>query len=237
MTDPEKYRPPSTKLDDHAYIVARGTLTSVPLVGGAATELFSALLTAPLERRRQRWMEEIADGLRRLEQQHRLDLAQLQNSESFVTTLVLASAAAQRAHQEEKIAALRNAVLNSTGNAALNDDLQSIFIRYIDELTPTHIVLLRFLAENEERIAHAASYSELFEAFANALATSATEPDGFKLLCADLANRVLLRFSQSMDDLPGVHQAGVLITEEEDDYPMVIVTSMGRAFLELVSTP
>ena len=62
----------------------------------------------------------------------------------FITTILQASQAAIRNHQEEKLEALRNAVLNSALPGAPAEDLQFMFVRYIDELTPWHLSVLKF---------------------------------------------------------------------------------------------
>ncbi len=71
-----------------------------------------------------------------------INVNDLVENEAFVSTTVQASYAAIRAHQAEKLAALRNAVLNSALPTAPNDSLQQIFIKWVDELTVEH---LRFL--------------------------------------------------------------------------------------------
>ena len=49
-----------------------------------------------------------------------------------------------RSHQAEKLEALRNAVLNSALPNAPDDDLQLMFLNYVDSMTSWHRRLLRF---------------------------------------------------------------------------------------------
>jgi hypothetical protein len=53
-----------------------------------------------------------------------------------------ANQSAFRNHKKEKIDALRNAVLNSCLPGAPEDDIQMIFLNYIDELTPWHLRIM-----------------------------------------------------------------------------------------------
>src|SRR6185503_115397 len=138
MSEPKKYEPPTAGVGDKAYSLVRAAVGSIPMVGNAAVELLSVVFAPPLERRRLRWMEEIANSLRALDESREISLSDLQRNEAFVTTLVQASDFAVRNHQGEKIQALRNAVVNSALGVNIDDDLQLTFIRYINELTPSH---------------------------------------------------------------------------------------------------
>ncbi len=63
----KNYEPEPTS-GDTAHAIARAGIASIPVVGGAATELFNAIITPPLERRRQEWMIQIGETLRELEE-------------------------------------------------------------------------------------------------------------------------------------------------------------------------
>lgn len=67
--DSEKHDPPEPTTDDKAHSLAKAGLASVPVVGGAAAEFFDTVVTPPLEKRRQEWMQQIAESLRELEQE------------------------------------------------------------------------------------------------------------------------------------------------------------------------
>jgi len=102
----KKYDPPTPEESDIAHKIARTGIASIPVVGGAAAELFTTLITPSLEKRRQEWMEEIAEGLRELEANSQLNINELQDNENFITVLMHANQAAMRNHQKEKIEAL-----------------------------------------------------------------------------------------------------------------------------------
>ena len=75
---------------------------------------------------------------------------------TFQTTFKKAIRIAECEHQQEKLEALRNAVLNSAIPNYFEDDIQAIFLKLIDEFTVPHIRLLRMLHYidnyNEEKI-------------------------------------------------------------------------------------
>lgn len=131
---------------DLAYTIVKAGISAVPIVGGPATELFSAIITPPLSRRRDAWIESIAEGLERLVQKvDGFRIEDLAENKSFITIVMHASQIAIRNHQGEKLEALRNAILNSALVNPIEDDLQLIFLKFIDDLTPWHFRILEFL--------------------------------------------------------------------------------------------
>ena len=146
MRDPkDKLKP--TK-GDAVHTVIRAALSAVPVVGGPATELFSAIIAPPLARRRDDWMRQIADAVRELQDRiAELGPEKLSENESFVTTLIHASQLAVRNHQKEKLDALRNAVINAALPDAPDDDVQQMFLNFVDDLTPWHLRLLSFFKD------------------------------------------------------------------------------------------
>src|SRR5260370_7181085 len=55
-----------------------------------------------------------------------------------------------RSHQREKLQALRNAVLNVAAGTAPDENLQLVFLNYLDTLTPLHLTLLDCVADPRE---------------------------------------------------------------------------------------
>ncbi len=141
-------QPPKRTRGDHLHLAARAGIAAVPLLGGPATELFSALLAPPLQKRREEWLSELVERLKRLERNHeslRMDL--LGEDDAFVSTLLRATQEAMRTHQKEKREALRNAVLNTALERGAEGEQQELFLTMIETLAPSHLRMLRFLAE------------------------------------------------------------------------------------------
>jgi hypothetical protein len=106
---------------------------------------FLPSLPPPLEKRRDEWIQSIAEGLLNLEREFETFKAEsLSQNEVFITTLAQASNAAIRNHQPDKISALRNAVLNSALPNPPEEDLQLMFLNFVDSFTPWHLRLLKF---------------------------------------------------------------------------------------------
>jgi hypothetical protein len=132
---------PAATASDAAYAIVKGTLSAIPIAGGFATELFGLMIAPPLTKRRDEWFESLAQRLKTLQ----LDFERLGQNPVFVTTVMHATQVALRTHQEEKLDALRNAVVNSAVGNTPEEDLRSLFLNLIDEFTPTHIHILNLI--------------------------------------------------------------------------------------------
>lgn len=140
--DSNKVNPTVESGGDKAHRVARAALSSIPVVGGAAVEIFNAIIAPPLERRKAEWMNQVTEAINQLIEKGGLTPEELQNNEQFFTTLVQASQTALRNHQKEKLEALKNAILNAALPNAPDESLQQMFLNFVDTFTVWHLRLL-----------------------------------------------------------------------------------------------
>lgn len=133
---------PERSKGDNAHSVAKAGLSSIPMVGGAAAELFQHLVQPPLERRRQEWMEYVGEELKRLDAEG-FDLERLQNDDRFISTVMQASQIAISTHEKQKQEALRNAVINVAQGQTLEEAMEHLFLQWIGSLAALHIQILK----------------------------------------------------------------------------------------------
>jgi hypothetical protein len=138
----EKYLPPEPDKGDAVYAAGRALLSVIPVAGGAAVELFQFIITPPIEKRRNEWMKEIGEAVQNLKQSKGIDIEQLKSNDVFVDTLLQASQIALRNSQQDKINALKNAVINSALPQPIEQTLQQMFLDWIDTFTVWHIRVL-----------------------------------------------------------------------------------------------
>ena len=137
-------RPPHKKgKGDITYDLVKGILSVIPTLGSPASLLLDTVFTTPLDKRKQEWLEHLADDVTYMQEIIKdLTPEKLSKDQAFVTVALQASQIAIRNHQEEKIEALSGAVLNSVLPNAPEEDQQLIFLRLIDHLTPWHLRVL-----------------------------------------------------------------------------------------------
>jgi hypothetical protein len=128
---------------DYVHSAARAAASLVPVVGGPLQVLIETIFVAPVGRRKDEWLQQLADVVAELQQRMEgLTPEELAANDMFVTAVAQASQFAARTHQQEKLDALKNAVLHSVLPGAPAEDQQLMFLRFIDELTPWHLRLL-----------------------------------------------------------------------------------------------
>lgn len=136
---------------DYAREFGRAATSLIPVLGGPMQVVFENLFSSPLEKRRQAWLEQLCNVLSDIEKRvEGLTVERLASNEAFVTVAMQASQIAVRNHQEAKLEALRNAVLNAALPHPPHEDEQMIFLRLIDQLTPWHLRMLAVLANPAE---------------------------------------------------------------------------------------
>jgi hypothetical protein len=118
-------------------------LGSVPLAGPALAVTFVTALGWRLDQRRYEWLTQLAEGLEELRRRMGdLNFEAIADNPVFVDAVVTAIRTVEHTHQEEKLAALRNAVLNSVASDAPDADTQAMFLNLVDRFTPSHLRLL-----------------------------------------------------------------------------------------------
>lgn len=123
--------------------IGEAAIGSVPLAGPALAVSLVTVLNWRLNDRREKWFTQVAEGVEELRGRvEDLDLGKLADNPLFVDAVVTATRTIEHTHQDEKISALRNAVLNSVGPDAPDADTQAIILSLVDRFTPSHLRLV-----------------------------------------------------------------------------------------------
>ena len=218
---------------DLVHTATKIGLSMIPVVGGVAKELFNNIITPPLAKRRDKWIESIVEKLRELEEQFGdFNIDDLSKNESFISTVTYATMIAIRNHQEEKLEALSNAVMNSIISQSIEEDLQHMFLNFIDELTPWHLRILKYfenpkvwLQNNKIQLPNFISGSQR-HIFNLAFPNLKIQKDFADQLIRDLYSKGL---SQDLTSMNVGVSGGVMVSSH--------ITSLGRQFLGYITTP
>jgi hypothetical protein len=146
MSDSDANGLPKADAVDVVYTIIKAGVAGIPYIGGPAAQILAAVIAPPINRRRDLWFEDLAERLSRIEGKVAgFTLEALGENEAFLTTVLQATQTAARTHQKEKHEALRNAVLNTALGHNPNEDKNLMFLRFIDELMPSHLDVLAIL--------------------------------------------------------------------------------------------
>jgi hypothetical protein len=232
MTDPERedLEKPKAGAGDVAHAIVRTGLSVIPIVGGTANEIFSSIITPPLAKRRDKWIESVVRKLEELEKTVKdFKLENLSKNEVFISAVTYATTIAIRNNQKEKLDALRNAVLNVALSSSADQDQIHMFLNYIDTFTEWHIRILMFF--NDPR-GWAKKHDIVFPQYAGGSASQVLEDafpelrekqDFYVQIVKDLSDRGLMNNGRSL---------GVLSTTGEMLGSRT--TRIGKRFIEFI---
>ena len=219
---------PQKTIDDHFHLAARTVLSAIPTLGGAALELFNAVIAPPLEQRRNRWLNELAQRLDALEKEKRLKIEDVVNNDEFISAVMHATTVAVRNHQHEKIEALRNAVLNSALGQNPSDVKSAMFLAFVDQFTVWHLLVLRELSALDTRQGQSrppkTSIEEITRVVLERIAEMRAQQPLAEFIVEDLCRKGLLFWS-----------GGLSVTYIPNGTTQV--TPLGQEFLKFISEP
>jgi hypothetical protein len=227
MSEEAKYAVPTQTKADLIHSTLRAAVGFLP-GGSVALEYLNNLISPPLERRKERWMHDIAEGLMRAEETGAATAERLQD-EGFITTLVQATQVAVRNHEKEKLDALRNAVLNTVRPAPPDDSVRQMFVAWVESFTVWHLRILAFLNDPVNQMAMAGKryergiVSSVLESLGVAHPELSHRREFSELLIEELMARGLL-------DKFGLH---TMMSGDGWKYPRT--TTLGKQFLKFIS--
>jgi len=126
--------------------LAEAAISAVPIVGGPVATLLTAGVGGVVNRRLTDWFAELARDVDQLAARvDELQPERLADSDAFADAVMTAARIVEKTSQQEKLDALRNAVVNSVLPRAPDADYRASFFAIVDDLTPTHLRLLMLL--------------------------------------------------------------------------------------------
>ena len=224
--------PPVDPKIEAAAAILKGAVSAVPFVGGLIAEVGNLYLN-PLEKRKQQWMAEVAHAIEEIHRRHSLLPESLQNDEKFVSFLYQATILALKNHQRQKITALRGALVSVASPEQISEDLAFQFLRYIDELSVTHLSMLACLDKHAGQFAPMEKLELVYDKIQLYLDT-AIERVAFRSFLHDLDARFLIRLGD-LEDLPEYASRKSFLEDEESKQRQLEVTSLGRSFLSFIN--
>lgn len=200
---------------------------TVPFAGGVAS-LYAESFAQAHQRRMQGWMEQLAEVVEDLvERVDGLDVDSLTQNDDFMDAVVTATRIAQTTSAQTKRAALQNALLNVGVGDVPGADKTAVFLRYIEELTPSHLVIL-------DALCHKAGFRD----------RDLTPGNGGRRMRWHHAYNRLLRDTSFFAAVLGDLESRGLTTGKDgydttldEDLPVGKGTSLGWAFLRFISGP
>lgn len=203
----------------------------VPIAGGPLAAALALAMGWSYNRRMTQWLERLAEAVTELQDAtDGLTFEDLAENEDFTDAVVNASRAAQATHQQVKLDALRNGVLHSLLDNAVDTDTQARFFRLVEQFTAGHLRLLVFMDDpgrpfddrGEPRPQSMGGRGHVLE---KAMPEFAGRRDWYDLLHSDLAGAHL------------INSGGLQTTMSTSGLYEPTTTALGQDFLRFIAPP
>lgn len=151
------------------------------------------------------------------------------NSEDFydLTVNILNSAVKSKSKEKHKIlASIFVDALNK--RIEWDADLAQTFIMYVNDFTPKHILVFKYLLKNLSALANVDSYEALYLAFIKNLQNIEIDKYEFRMYLRDIENKTLMRFSRDVREYGS--SGGYIALENYEEVQGIILTSIGEKF-------
>ena len=143
----EKYEVPAANDIDKLRETKESLLGLVP-GGSLVNQLVDTFFSSPLEKRRDSWMTEIANGLMEAESEISGLRQQLAGNDVFLDILYSATAAAMKTSCEAKRQYLRNFVINSAVEPDFDESYRKSLLSKLDRIEHAHVTILMEVEES-----------------------------------------------------------------------------------------
>lgn len=222
--DPFRNRP-----EDFVNRGMRAGIGALPVVGSSLVEFLAFVIGDPAQERRDDFMNETLRRVIDLESKFEQARAEnLRDNEQFQATFIQATRLVVTTASEEKRRLFQNAILNSAIEP-VEEHMRQAYMRTLDEISPTHVVFLKFLANPKANEVAVRTAKNMMGSFAHII--EAALPDFYKnkpifdLVSADL-NRLGLAETGSFNAM--VTTSGLLTPR---------ATKFGLSFLKFIEEP
>jgi hypothetical protein len=138
----EKLKATDSNKSDTIYNASKAFGSLIPAVGPLAEFFIDTYIGPPATKRMRSFLNSLVEEL--YEVKSKIELVNFENP-VFQTTFMQACQIAARTHQEQKLEALRNVVLNSSIPSSLEDDILAMFLNWIDGFNALHVSTLKHL--------------------------------------------------------------------------------------------
>ena len=143
--DPEEIKPSA---QDYAFKLVKGAIGAVPFVGGLLGELLDIAIVPHQQRKLTEWFEYVDYTLNELLKSGTKSKEQIFNDEQFLSVFQKTSRIYVNNFEEQKKLLLQS-YLKASIIKEIQIDKRDIFLKIIDELSQSQLLILKVIYENE----------------------------------------------------------------------------------------
>ena len=131
---------------DYVHSILKSAAGAVPVAGSFLSELFLNVINPPYEKRKEEWMQAVADSIEELQAKiTTFEASTLKDNNDFLDAMLVATKAAIATSSKDKHEQLVNALQNVALSMNTDRVTNVIFLNFIDRFTDMHICICRIL--------------------------------------------------------------------------------------------
>ena len=177
---------------------AKTALASIPVLGTMINEVLFELSNRIKSERLELFIDILSEKISSLEEK-KIDKEYLESEDFYDMTLSVVQASIQTQLQE-KHQALANIYITGIENRiSWNEDLTNSLIKITNELTPKHIIILKFMVLNMDTFRYIQEYDLIYEHFKKHSDNSIGR-DIFRMCLSDFEKLSLMYFGKEIKD-------------------------------------
>ena len=201
--------------------------------GGTLNPLIDYILPSLHQKQYEQWSQNISDAIIELGNQ-KISLEDLRNNLEFISILKESMIIASKNHQLEKLNMLKSGILNSL-NEEISFDSKLIFTRLIDNLSLSHIIVLKIISENLDRFENFKKFEDIFSTLLKFNSSLSFSKHELIFILYELDRNRLIKMSKEIEEEEIVREySRGLINNGDINLPFMIVTEFGKRFLEYI---
>ena len=121
--------------------------SAVPVVGPLLAPFLVTELSRRHSEKRDAWLNDLERRLVQLESEGKINIEELLNNDKYSELAYFVIQQGQSTLNEEKHKLLSDILINYSQNLSMDDDKKHIFMKYVEQFTPSHVALMKLLAE------------------------------------------------------------------------------------------
>lgn len=166
----ENFNPSMEPVGDKTHRIVRAAIGALPVLSGTALELLNSLIEDPFQSRRTEWLTALSNAINEMQPDLEKIKDDTKKHNAILSSIIQSTDVAIKTGDKEIHSALINVVLNNIASQDSDEELTSIYLHTIRQLTSSHFALLNLIKERQ-RYEHGSELVRFEEAFFSEIAS------------------------------------------------------------------
>lgn len=208
----------------------KGLVGAIPVFGDAINEALFGINERIQQSRVNDFVEYLKSQVLEL-QLTKVDEEYFKSEDFYDLTRIIFESVIKTKSKEKHLALSKVYLSGIIENTNIENEMTSIFSKFIVDLMPLQIRILLFIEKNEQDLANFKSFHELHKLFTEKNNNPNVGIYELNYFCNDLVNKSLISFGKGLENYDSVKSLSAII---EEKYSSAKLTSLGLKFIQFL---